>query len=413
MSAPIIRLSLLFVFLSFFTTVVSAQRNYVPVVITTLQNDSLRGFVDYRNWNISPSEIRFKESLTDEKEQHFGPGEIKAFRVATPDEAYVSRQVKLDITNQNMENLDEFTKRVIQDTLVFLQVIVTGEYNLYDYTDASSRHHFVYEVASKPGSVWELEYVRSFISNSTITGIYEGRTYQQQLAAIFADCPGVAKRALHVAYREDNIMNLFLGYNNCKNPSGKQFVRKKEKKTLLFGVIAGISSNSFKFSGPVYIFDGSNYHSSTSPVAGVFMDLAFNRNRRQFSFINELMYKTVKTEGTAKDGSSVKFGFSYVGLNTMIRYTYPKGLIRPIANVGISNSLVLSTKDNTWKRSSGREDVGIDGPRTYEQSFFAGAGVQVYKLNVEFRYATSNGFSPYSSSGVKVNSLQVIAGYRF
>src|SRR6185312_5986285 len=78
----------------------SAQRNYVPAVITTSQNDSISGFIDYRNWSVSPSIVRFKQSLTDEKEQQFGPGEIKIFHIANPDETYISRRLATDITVQ-------------------------------------------------------------------------------------------------------------------------------------------------------------------------------------------------------------------------------------------------------------------------------------------------------------------------
>lgn len=74
-----------------------AQRNYVPGVVITSQNDSLKGFIDFRNWYQSPTEIAFKESLTKE-EQRFKPADINGFIVAEPEVTYVSRALRIDIT---------------------------------------------------------------------------------------------------------------------------------------------------------------------------------------------------------------------------------------------------------------------------------------------------------------------------
>ena len=402
----------LLLYVALFTPVlVSAQRNYVPAVITTLKNDSLRGFVDYRNWNISPSEIRFKESLSDDKEQHFGPGEINGFRIAEPDEAYISRQMIMDVTSQELRDLNEFTVRVTQDTLIFLRLVKAGSYNLYAYTDRSTRNHYIYE---KGGVIKELEFIKAYLSNNWGTGIYEKKLYQTQLASIFEDCPAVVRRASRVAYSETDLMNVFIAYDNCKDPSGLKAPEKKGNAGLAFGIMAGVSFNSFSFTGPGNLFTGSNYRSSVSPLAGVFLEVPFTRNRRQFCLMNELFYRSEKTDGTAKNGSFSSFNFSFIQLSTMVRYTYPKGNVRPYVTAGMGNSLIISTNDNTTIRREGATPaVAISGPRNVEQSLLLGIGTQLRHFNAEIRYAPANGWSPYSANSVKVKSLQLLAGYRF
>lgn len=406
----------LFLSMLLFVTTISAQRNYVPAVITNLQGDSLRGFIDYRNWNVAPSEISFKTSLSDDKVQHFGPGDIRAFRIAEPDETNVSRQIRMDVTRQDIQGLTAPVERVFQDTLVFIRVLVTGTYNLYVYTDKNARTHYIYEASGKPESATDLEHVVAFVSNSSTGGIYEGKTYQQQLSTLFADFPSVAKRASHVAYRENNLVNLFEEYNHSKVGNAKEpFVKKKEKAGVLFGVMAGASFNSYKFSGPSNIFDGSSYNSSTSPIIGVFLDVPFGRNRGQFVLHNELFYKEVKADGTARDKSPVNLDFSYLQISTMFRYVYPKGVIRPFGDIGMGNSFVISTKENKIVRTSGsgRPVDAIDGPRKLEQSILIGLGVLVHKLSFEARYAGSNGMSGMVNNSVTIDSYQLIAGYRF
>lgn len=386
-----------------------AQRNYVPAVITTLKNDSLRGFIDYRNWNISPSEIHFKESLSDDKVKNFGPGEIKGFRIAQPDEMYVSRKVKLDITNQEL-NLNVSTVRVFQDTLIFIRLVQDGVYSLYVYTDMYSRGHFIYE---KDEITKELEYVKTYVFNDSFEGIYTSKLYQKQLELLFNDCPAVAKRGARAEYREASLINLFIAYNNCKNPASLK-TAKKVKSGLVFGIMSGISFNSFKLDGMGQLFRESNYKSSESLVAGIFLDIPFSHNRRQFSLMNELLYKSVKTEGTARNAHFAAFEFSYLQVSTLFRYTYPKGQVKPYANLGMGNSFAISTKQNVATyRAQDAPVVAIDGPRTYEQSLILGVGAQLSHFNAELRYAVSNGFSPYSSNSSTVKSVQILAGYRF
>lgn len=410
------RIILLLQAILFFASDLSAQRNYVPAVITTLQGDSLRGFVDYRNRNIYPSEIRFKTSLADVNDQHFGPGEIKGFRLAEPDATYISYQIKMDITRQDAQVLDRVIEREIQDTLVFLKVLTTtGNYNLYTYKDKHVRDHYLYDISGKPETMTELEYVKAYVSNSAGNGIFENKTYQKQLIELFKDCSSITKQASHVSYSEIDLLNLFLAYDDCKHPSDKPFVKKKEGNRFVFGVMAGFSANSYNFTGESYsTFKGATYSSSSSPLIGGSMDILLGRKRRVFALHNELFYKEVKTSANGNDGATFKIGFSYLQLSTMIRYTYPKGIIRPFVNAGIANSFVISTKDNIRNRPSlGITDEAIEEPRKHEQSILAGAGVFMYRFSIEGRYATSNGFSPYATNSIKVNSIQLIAGYRF
>jgi hypothetical protein len=273
----------LFLTLFFFALDLSAQRNYVPAVIATQQGDSLRGFVDYRNWNISPGEIRFKTSLTDKEDQHFGPGEIKGFRLAEPDETYTSLQVKIDITRQDAAVLDRVIPREIQDTLVFMKVLTAGNYHFYGYIDTHGREHYFYDISGKPESIQELEYVKAYIVNSEGGRLFESRAYRQQLKELFKDCPAVAKHASRLSYGEIELFNLFVAYYDCKHPSDKPLEKKIEAKRFEFGVLAGTSFNSFKFYGLSYVFDGTTYSSSTSPLIGASMNILMGKNRKPFS----------------------------------------------------------------------------------------------------------------------------------
>lgn len=401
------------------TCVVVAQRNYVPGTIITLRNDSLKGFIDFRNWYQSPGEIVFKGSLSDANEQRFKPEDINGFRVAEPDVEYVSRKLRIDVTRQDIKSLNETVERTVQDTPVFLMKIVTGPYNLYEYIDPFSRVHYVYDASGIPAT--ELEYIQQYIERSSGSGIFTDERYKEQLAVLFADNAELSEKAGKASYREASLKKLFLAYNNYKAPASGTpqpvTVQKKKHLPVTYGIMAGMAFNSYPFSGAAFIGQGE-YENTSSPIGGIWTDVPLGRNGRNVSFVAELLYKKLEANGDLHgvyNGAVVKFAFSYLQLNTLFRYTYPtKTAIRPYVNAGIGNGLMVKTSENRMLRSRDTQwQVAIDGPRKYEQTLVGGIGVKIYKVNVEARYTTGNGFSPYAGGKSAIHSFQILAAYGF
>ncbi|TWW00464.1 PorT family protein [Chitinophaga pinensis] len=392
-----------------------AQRNYVPATIITSQNDSLKGFIDFRDWFVPPKEIIFKQSLADAAEKHFGPGDINGFRIGEPDIEYAVRKVSIDITKEDFSGDKEAWDRTIQDTLVFLRKLTGGTYNLYEYVDVHTRVHYIADGKNTP--VQELEKVTAFVKRSSGDGIYTDNRYQKQLADLFADNPAVAKKAASVTYHEKNLTRLFVTYNVAKDPSTAVITdeRKKIKYPLSFGLMGGMSFNTYDFKGPAFKFDGPS-KSNSSPIGGIWLNLPFGRVARNFSGVIELMYKQSKTSSISTTGYFSRYDFRYLQLNTMIRYTYPtKTGIKPYVNVGMGNGIAIKVAQNDLANPSRPDEwqENIPGVRKHEQSLVGGIGVTIYRLGAEIRYNSGNGFSPFVGGKTAFNSLQVLAKFSF
>ncbi|WP_298740798.1 hypothetical protein [uncultured Chitinophaga sp.] len=397
------------------SVVARAQKNYVPAVIISQQNDSLRGFIDYRNWRINPEQISFKQDLQGH-EQRFSAGDIAGFLVTAENELYVSRQVELDVTVQTIDNLLATGERVTRNDTVFLLTIVKGAYNLYLFNDRNDQPHFVYDSAGVPAK--ELRLVKSRASDGS-NAIATFPLYQRQLSYLFAACPEVARKAADVRYSEDALRKLFTDYHQCRNPSEKIAVKAKEKLNVRWGLLAGTGFNSFNFSGS-HSMTRASYKSNTTPLAGLFIDVPVSRNRQQYWLSAEAFYKTESASGTFTNANileswqeQVSMKFSYAQLNLLFRYLYPKGTVKPFANVGWGNGVMIGENKNEKYRTDRKDDVekAINGPRKHETTFLAGGGVQYKRIQIEGRYAWSNGFSPYISLNTSVRSLQVIARF--
>lgn len=393
-----------------------AQRNYVPATIITLKNDSLKGFVDFRDWYQAPTSITFKQSLSDASDQHFGPGDISGFRIGDAMDEYVSRKVKIDVTYEDFSAQSEMGAREIRDTLVFLHKLVTGHYNLYEYIDKHSRAHYIYDAAHVP--VTELELIKAYVYGTNREGVFTDERYKQQLSELFADAPGISRKSLTANYSEKSLSRLFMAYNKEKNPATVATPLSEKgnvRYPVTFGLMGGMSFNSFNFYGSA-LFTKGKYPSYNSPIGGIWANVPLGRAGRNFSIAFEAFYKRIKTATKVEIGDDYKFDFSYLQVNTLVRYTYPtKSAIRPYANIGIGHGFMIKETDNARRYYYRPEEwiQAIEKLRKYEQSLVGGIGVDIYRFGIEARYNTSNGFSNYVSGKSAVNSFQLLARFTF
>lgn len=394
----------------------NAQRNYVPGIIITHSRDSLRGQIDYRNWLRSPDMVRFRTE-GQSTEQVFRPADMAGMTVSG--EVYVSRKVTLDITYQdNLEKVMESDEREYQEDTVLLQQVVNGHYQLYKYVDRYNQYHFVYEGEQQPPIELKLvkkryyDEQKGYLMNTL-------NFYQDQLRLLFQDNPALARRAERADYEEKELARLFARYNQVKDPAAPVEVKKRDKDIFQLSVIGGASFNSYGSSGGNATAIKGN---SVSPLMGIGGDITFSRRMRKFSLVTELLFKEIKGENRdykEYDGyrtTDVSLQFTYLQLNVLFRYTYPKGRIKPYVNAGIANAFMIKENKNErlvrYLDNDVRKEVGIDGPRKLEQSLVGGVGAQWQRWQLEGRFATSNGYSPYENMKTVVNSWQVLVRYK-
>jgi len=77
-----------------------AQSNYKAGYVVDLKGDTLKGFIDYREWQSNPNSINFKTSIADAKPHQYTPADITFFSINKL-EAYISYTgpVSMDATD--------------------------------------------------------------------------------------------------------------------------------------------------------------------------------------------------------------------------------------------------------------------------------------------------------------------------
>ena len=416
---------------------VSAQKNFIDGYIITLKKDTLKGKIDYREWNLNPTLIRFTDAAG--KINIFRPDDIAGFFIP-PKDHYISSHVSLDLSSfQTIDLMEHQEPKLVRDTALFLMTLVKGEASLYYFNDRNNREH--YYVSKAGAHLVELLLKKTYITTSE--GITQGQNYiattelfKGQLIVLFTDCPGLKERINTSSYSTASIRSIVIRYNECIH-SPVEFVKKEEPIKIKFGLLAGPTLTQVTFSGGSFIITNSDVGPAYlrgvkmtdcySFIAGVSLYIIFPRERAQWSLVNELVYNSYSNSGSTSGitwyfvnyEGTFSFKVAHIKLNTMLRYQYPKWKVRPFADLGISNGYAIQA-DNTeilvnkfsgtvWNCSG----KAIPGPRLYEFGIIGGIGINWWKVSGELRYDWAQGISPYVGVGGPENTYSFVLSFVF
>jgi len=394
-----------------------SQKNYIPGYVITNNNDTLLGFVDYRNWQYNPDMIRFKTSL-DDSPVSFSPSDIAEFKVEG--EIYVSGIINTEISPRNSNRLNKYPQLNIKADTTFLQTLVSGNKSLYSYKNFDTGENFYIKQDSGFDLLIYKRYIEQRDGQSVIT---ENRKYLNQLTLYLSDCETINSKLNNTSYEKNSLIKLFQYYYK-NSPSGVSFQRDMEKIRTEIGFLAGVSSTSLEFKSNSYAFlVEAGFNTSVNFSSGIFLDLILPRMQGKWSINNEVLFSTYNVKGSYNGydnennywETTTEISYSYLKINNMLRFKYPAGPLFLFLNGGISNGFAVSENDLTklYTTDSVEEEFTLDDPRKYEQAYILGAGLKFNKLSLEFRYEKGNGMSTYVDLNSLTKRYYFLLGYRF
>ncbi|MCK9422690.1 MAG: PorT family protein [Bacteroidales bacterium] len=397
------------------------QEKYLPGYIVSLQDDTIVGSIDYRNWENNPDRIFFK-GKSDDKKLGYTPLEIKGFGVL--DEIYESAIIETEISSVNTEDLSKNYELIIQKDTTFLQAMVKGIKSLYYYKSKFGKEQFYI----KQDSLFELLVYKKYLKDQEgQTNIVENKKFIGQLILYLQDCSTIQQKLQNTEYQKNSLEKLFLSYYDCTQ-SGMLFHKKTEKVSVAFGVLAGVSVTSLRFWSEEFAYlVNADYNLSVNFSAGLFMDVILSRNHEKWSINNELVLSSYKVNGrfdeyTNENKYTITYttiGFSYLKMNNMIRFKYPVGKIFLYLNAGISNGYAIIVKN--YKKTESKlfdqerieEGKALNDTRRYELGYVIGLGSKFKKFGFEIRYENGTGISPYLYLSSATNRFYCFLSYIF
>jgi len=391
-----------------------AQKNFQPGYIVTASNDTIRGYIDYRNWEKNPEKIEFSRTSND-KTTAYSPVELKSFMVSG--ETYKSAIVTLDESPFRTENLKEEVKfNYVTDT-VFLLNLINGEKNLYSFMDINGKEHFFIT----NNSVLELLFSKRYLKKDDqghLT-VAQNKKYVGQLNIYLQNCITIQSQLGELKYEKNDLVRLFQYYYECTNT--KMVSENKAISKHEFGALAGVSFTKLTYFNGMEYFSQSDYPVSTNFSGGVFYNIVFPRNFGRLSICNQLLYYSYKTESVYGDAVTTQIGLNYIMMNNLVRYKFPIKKVDFFLESGTTVGFGFN-ETNYQKFDESEHYRASEGKAFKDMSKLylgvnLGLGFQFKKYIIESRYMFGFKKTDFvdggGSVGSRTNSAFVILGYQF
>jgi hypothetical protein len=254
-----------------------AQSNYQKGYILKNNGDTVKGFINYHEWDKCPLYIDFKIDKKDNHVLQFNPRSIRSFSIDGM-VTYNTYEGIISINQTNsLELKDHDTTTTKRDT-IFLQQLTTGKYlTLYYHRDEIKTRFFISEKNSAP---IELKYYLYYDEQNQIASsdIYKG------LLSLYINkfAPQGNKLINFVRsmkYEQSDFINVVDKINNNTSAGNK-------KKSSRF--FAGIAIADTKTKVNNTYFEGTNSDNKITPKIGLGVDIFNNPNTQQLIFRGEL-----------------------------------------------------------------------------------------------------------------------------
>ncbi len=173
-----------------------AQSNYQQSTVITTGHDTLRGWIDYKEWDKNPETFRFADNPSGRNPRIYTIREVAAFTVKGKD--YFERAV-ISKSMDKTEPLEDLSlgadHTVVQDTLWLRQEYTGRRLGLYVYQDKLKTRYYIREAGAPVYT--ELVYRRYYVQGADQSRkLMTDHRYRQQLMAAAAQAKGLNTAAL-------------------------------------------------------------------------------------------------------------------------------------------------------------------------------------------------------------------------
>ncbi|RAK68187.1 outer membrane beta-barrel protein [Hymenobacter edaphi] len=401
-----------------------AQTNYQPGYVLSLSGDTVRGTVDFRQWNQNPTRIDFRPAAGEPK--NYGPADIRGFGVAA--ERYESAVVQVEGSPYKIGELPKSPALLMRRDEAFVRVLVSGPKSLYYYQDRNGKEHFFI----RQDGALELLLHKQFIPNEQSNRVVTDRSFADQLQTYLADCPTIGPRLRTVPYTTPGLQKVFGEYYACAGgKAAPTFQQASEKNRASFGVLAGLSQTtvSVTVNDPLLgTSETMRFPSSRRLAGGLFVELPLPRRLRHLSIVPELFYNSYQAQQSYTNTISadryttgtVTLHYDYARLNALLRYRHPVGAAASwFAHGGISMGYAVKqvhTRHETvrfYSQETTKDTPAYGSEDKVEQSLIVGAGGSLKRLSAEGRFELGNGFLDGQEQSSHTKRLYLLLGFRF
>jgi len=398
--------------------ILSAQKNFQPGYVVTLKGDTVRGFIDYKEWNFTPTSILFKSSDNNSDQKEYTVSDLSFFQI-TGKEAYRRFIVKISLHQAELNNIGGRDTSWKTDT-VFLKVLYTGKVSLFSYEDKIKERFYILEEGM--GQPEELV-LREYIKAGSMSLVSEN-IYKDQLKAImyamnrYSD--DLSSRIEEAAYGIRDLRKIVQLLNKG---NGKELASEEKSHSSWFAGI-GLQRDNFSFEGQHFFADdATNTSLSWLPKISGGLDLFVNPNVGKLFFRLEAGFQVNKSKISLVNWNKARtyeLASSTVSLLPQVNYTlYNTPKLKIPAGIGLSYNLMMYS-ENQYKELSpsgdevyGQNDSFLELKKGILTLMAHASVVFNNKIEASFLYRPSASFTKYRAYSLGGSNMQLQVYYLF
>jgi hypothetical protein len=329
------------------------QGKSVESFVISPKGDSIKGFVRYEGWELSPQTIEFTQTR-DSPFERMGPDLVAAFYLVPLQERYVSKKIGILNIDLSKEYAQAPSFEAKDSATLYLREITSGpKAVLFEYLDATETAHYFLE---KDGRLTEL---LNYPFYKVVNGkkyLIQYDEYKRQLTRLLSDNADMGSIPGYSARELGKYVNRYNGV------SGKSERKQKNsaESEMQIDVYPMVGMEGWKETG---------FDLGSTPTFGVGLRISMPRRFHNRYF--RIQYSTIRgisTREVYKDSLDEKMSLNTLELG--IGNYIGSGDIRP--NLGIDYSFPM----DSWRATIFGPHIGISFRRTLnlEVSHFANFG---------------------------------------
>ena len=196
-----------------------AQKNYKPAMLIKATGDTLKGYVNYKEWDEAPKIIEFKASLEDAKSQSYTAETLRSFEISGIDK-YLGYIGNISVDKNFFPNIaDALDTTTVRDTVFLRQVYGGQPLTLFRHKDKIKNRFFISEGQSRPIELKFYQFYVAVENPAVASNVQQYRIYQDSLLALaqkYNASKNVEARVMKTDFIESDLFSVIKLINNDK-----------------------------------------------------------------------------------------------------------------------------------------------------------------------------------------------------
>jgi hypothetical protein len=273
-----------------------AQKNFLPGYIVLPGKDTVRGQVDYREWERNPVQVVFTSLSSGSRV--YTVREIEAFGIDGIDH-YRKATVAIDDNPVTVQDVSGYRQGLTPPQTVFLRILVKGDVvDLYEYVNFKP-HYFI----AKPGeSAEELSY--RVIQDSLSASVRVYNDFRIELKKLLASQGLTYEQSMKIDKLDYKAKDLIKFVSEVNGMTGQAGLLQNKKDKSRFFAGGGLVFPNFGFSSGDPRLNSLKFRNDGSYIVTAGIDFFASRSLQNLLLRAEVSFSQLKTTGSGESANT-------------------------------------------------------------------------------------------------------------